>query len=109
MIQLKSKLVVSVEFEGGEATFTFKYPRVNKIKRYSTEADAFERASIILSELIEVSGLQDETGKQITVDEAKALDIPVNLLWAIVAAYTSAAIKELQGEEEPKNESTASA
>lgn len=110
MITVKSSLTVKLEFDGGHAEFVFKYPRVNKVRRFSTEEDPFVRAEVVLGELISLSGLVDDTGAPVTVEQAKEMDLPVNLLWALVAAYTSAAVNELRGPEaEPKNETSASA
>lgn len=105
MITVESELVVKVEHKGQEAALTFKYPRVNKLKRYYTETDLFERAAVVFSQLVKVEGIQDSKGNPFTLEEAKELDIDIKLMVSILGAWEAAAVKEIRGEAEEKNAS----
>lgn len=109
-MQAQKTLTVEIESSDGNVKIVFNNPRANKkLKFYSdfekaqkgNAEDLTELYRLVLSDVLEVEGLQWDTGEAITTDEVKNLDIPLSIMNGILNAYMKA---DAAGERDPKKE-----
>jgi hypothetical protein len=80
MILKKKKIEVSLD----GATFVFREPHMRELLKFNEPA---ERLHVIFSALESVSGVFDEAGRELTVEDVKSLDIPRDFTADVVSAY----------------------
>lgn len=115
-MKISRNVVITLASEDGDAKFTFRIPGLNDLQREAQAlkeiSDGMERVKQELTfsfeKLLNVEGLYDEDGKALTVDDVRALTLPMNVLLSIQAGYTSAYIGLLKTKEPPPEKKDAS-
>lgn len=104
-MKLKSTFTVEIEDADGNAYFTFKKPKANRILEMQSEEnskDLKKQFYMLTDDLIEVKGLFHEDGKEVSLKEIKDLDLDLTFMLALIHGYTLAAFPKKEVDTEKK-------
>lgn len=95
-MKIKSTFKVILESEDGKAELTFKKPKISAyLDRFIGDKNNVTGESLrtvwasILSDLVDIKGLQHEDGTEVQLDEVKSLSLDVDTCLAIIAGYNA--------------------
>jgi len=108
-MKIAKTATVVLASEDGDARFVFRLPGLNELQREAQELgkieDKMERMTkelaLSFARLESVEGLEDERGA-LSVEDVRALTLPINILTAIHAGYVNAYLSLLKRKEPPQ-------
>lgn len=106
-MKIEQNIVVVLKSSDGDAKFTFAAPKMNELYRHQedsgTEKDSVKRSQKefqwSFAQLKKVEGLTDEEGKEITVEQVRAMDLPTPVMLAVYNGYVEGYTSKLRGKE----------